>query len=99
MTYNTTYNRYIKMKPVDVKTNIYIDFNKENNKECPKFKAGNHVRISKDKNIFANWSEEEVVIKKNENAVPRTYVINDLTGEEIVETFYDKEFQKTNQKE
>ena len=39
------------------------------------------------------------MIKKNENAVPRTYVINDLNGEEIVETFHEKEFQKTNQKE
>ena len=39
MTYNTTYNRYIKMKPVDTKANIYIDFNKENNEECPKFKV------------------------------------------------------------
>ena len=92
------------MKPVDVKASIYIDFNKQNNKECPKFKVGNHVRISKDKNVFAkvyvpNWSEEKFVIKKIENAVPCTYVINDLNGEEIVETFYEKEFQKTNQKE
>ena len=28
-------NRYIKMKPVDVKSSIYIDFNKEKNKEDP----------------------------------------------------------------
>ena len=40
------------MKPVDVKSNIYVDFNKENNKEGPKFKVGDHVRISKYKNIF-----------------------------------------------
>ena len=51
------------MKPVDVNLSIYIDFNKENNKEGPKFKVGDHVRISKFKNIFAkgyapNWSEE-----------------------------------------
>ena len=48
---------------------MYIDFNKENNKECPKFKVDDHVRISKYKNIFAkdyvpNWSQEISVIKK-----------------------------------
>ena len=50
------------MKLVDVKSNTHIDFNKENNKEDPKFEAGDHVRISKYKNIFAKaytlyWSE------------------------------------------
>ena len=36
-------------------------------------------------------------IKKVKNTVPRTYVINDLNGEEIIGTFYEKELQKTNQ--
>ena len=45
--YNNTYHRSIKMKPVDVKSRIYIDFNKENNKEGPTFKVGGDVRISK----------------------------------------------------
>ena len=40
------------MKHVDVKSNTYFDFNKENIKEGPKFKVGNHVRISKCKNIL-----------------------------------------------
>ena len=44
-------------------------------------------------------SEEVFVIKKVQNTVPWTYVINDLNGEEIVGTFYEKELQKTNQKE
>ena len=39
------------------------------------------------------------MIKKVKNIVPWTYVINDLNGEEIVGTFYEKELQKTNQKE
>ena len=102
--YNNTYNRTIKMKPVDVKDNTYIDFKKEVNDKDPKFKVGDHVRISKYKNIFAkgytpNWSEEVFVIKKVKNAVPWTYVINDLNGEEIIGTFYEKELQKTNQQE
>ena len=50
--YNT-YHRRIKMKPVDVKSSTYINSDKENNKERPTFKVGDHVRISKYKNIFA----------------------------------------------
>ena len=41
------------MKPIDVKDNTYIDFGKEVNANDPKFKVGDHVRISKYKNIFA----------------------------------------------
>ena len=46
-----------------------------------------------------SWSEEVFVVSKIRNAVPWVYVINDLNGEEIIETFYEKELQKTNQKE
>ena len=67
--YNNTYHRTIKMKPVDVKDNTYIDFCKEVPLKDPKFKVGDHVRISKYKNIFAegytpSWSEKVFVIKK-----------------------------------
>ena len=51
--YNNTHHRTIKMKPVDVKNNTHIDFNKEGNDRDPKFQVGDHVRISKYKNIFA----------------------------------------------
>ena len=44
--YNTCHST-IKMKPVDVKSSIYIEFNKEINKEGPKFKVGDNARISK----------------------------------------------------
>ena len=102
--YNNTYHRTIKMKPVDVKDNTYIDFKEKFNDKDRKFKVLDHVRISKYKNIFAkgytpNWSEEVFVIKKVKNTVPWTYVINDLNGEEIIGTFYEKELQKTNQQE
>ena len=81
--YNNTYYKAIKMKPVDVKDNTYINFKKEVNDKNPKFKVGNHVRISKYKYIFAkgyvpNWSEEIFIIKKIKNTVPWTYVINNL---------------------
>ena len=102
--YNNTYHRAINVKPVDVEDNTYIDLKKEVNDKDPKFKVGDYVRISKYKNIFAkgytpNWSEEVFVIKKVKNTVPWTYVINDLNGEEIIGIFYEKELQKTNQKE
>ena len=51
--YNNTYHNTIKMKPVDVKSIIYIDFGIENNDKDSKFKVGNHARISKYINIFA----------------------------------------------
>ena len=67
--YNNTYHRKIKMKPADVKNNAYIDSNKKLNDKDPKFKVGDHARISKYKNIFAKgytppWYEEVFVIKK-----------------------------------
>ena len=79
------------MKPID-------------NDKDPKLKVGDYVRISKYKNIFAkgytsNWPEEVFIIGKIKNTVSWTYVINDLNDEEITGTFYEKELQKTNQKE
>ena len=45
--YNNTYHRTIKMKPINVKDNTYINIGKEVNDKDPKFKVGDHVRISK----------------------------------------------------
>ena len=97
--YNNIYHRTIKMKP-----SIYINFNKYNNKEGHKFKVGDQIRISKQKNIFAkgyvpNWSEKALMVTKVENAVPWKYVISDLKGEKIIGTFYEKELQNLNKKE
>ena len=66
---NTIYHNAIKMKPIDVKSSTYIDFDKGNNGEDPKFNVVDHVRISNYKNIFAkdnvpNYSEEVFAIKK-----------------------------------
>ena len=101
---NNAYHTTVKMKPIDVKDNTYINTDKKINYKDPKFKVGDRVRISKYKNIFAkgntpNWSEEVFVIKKVKNTAPWTYVIKDLNGEEIIGTFYEKELQKTNQEE
>ena len=61
--YNNTYHRTIKMRSVDVKSSECIEYNVNSNNKDPKFQVGDHVRISKYKNIFdkeytPNWSEE-----------------------------------------
>ena len=75
--YNNTYHSTIKMKFVDIKSNTYIDSNKEINDKDSKFEVGDIVRISRYKNIFAkcydaNWPEEFFVIKKFKNTLSRT---------------------------
>ena len=83
------------MKPIDIKDNTYIDSVKESNDKDFKFQIGDYIRISKYKNIFAkgytpNCSEEVVMTQELKNTVPWTYVFNDLNGEEIIGTFYEK---------
>ena len=86
--YNNTYHKTIKMKPIDIKSDSFAEYNEESNEKDPKFKVGDHVRISKFKNVFAkgyipNWSEEIFIVKKIKITVPWTYVISDLNGEEF----------------
>ena len=78
--FNNTYHATINMKPVDIKSNIYIDSSKQ----------VDTVRISKYKIFFAkgytpNWSEEVFVIKKVKYNVLWAYIISNLNGTEIVE--------------
>ena len=90
----------IKMKPIDVNLpTSFAEYNEESNEKDPKFKEGDHVRISKYKNIFdkgyaPNWSGEMFVVKKIKNTVTWTYVISDLNGEEIVGIFMKKNCRK-----
>ena len=67
--YNNAVHKTIKMKPIDVMQDSYIKYNEDFNKKDPKFKVGDHVRISKYKNIFAkgyapNWSGEVLLLVK-----------------------------------
>ena len=67
--YNNTCHKTIKMKPKDVTGDSFDEYNEESNEKDPKFKVGDHVRISKFKNVFAkgytpNWSEEIFAVKK-----------------------------------
>ena len=86
------------MKPVDVKSCTYIDFNQENNEQYSNFNLGGSARIPIYKKIFVkgyipNWSEKVFVIKKVKHNVLWMYVINDLNGDEIVRMLYEKELQ------
>ena len=100
--YNNTVHRSIKIKPIDVTSDSYAEYNEDSNEKGPRFKVGDRVKISKYKNVFAkgytqNWSEEVFVVSKIKNTVSLTYVINDVNGEPITGSFYEKELQKTSQ--
>ena len=102
--YNNTVHKTIKMKPIDVTGDLMFNAMKNQIKKNPKFKVNDHVRISKYKNIFAkgyvpNWSEEVFIVNEIKNTVPWTCTIIALNGKPITGTFYEKELQKTNQKE
>ena len=51
--YSNACHNTIKMKPIDVKRDSFAEYNEESNEKDPKFKVGDHVRISKYKDIFA----------------------------------------------
>ena len=97
--YNNNKHSTVKMKPIDNKNNkrVYIHEDKE---KSARFNAGDRVRISKFKNIFAkgytpNWTKEIFIVDKINDTVPYTYNSKDLNGEKIIVSFYDKELQKT----
>ena len=94
-----TGHRAIKMKPIDVTSNSYAEYNEDSNEKDPKFKVDDCVRISKYKDIFAkgytqNRSDEVSVISKIKNNVQWTYLISDLNCEPITGTFMKKNCRK-----
>ena len=94
--YNNTVHRTIKMKPIEVTSDSYAEYNEDSNEKDLKFKVGDYVRISKYKNIFANgytpnFSDKIFVVSKIKNTVPWSHVISDLNGQPIAGSFYEKE--------
>ena len=59
--YNDTYPSTSKIKPVNVKSNTYIDSSKGNNDRDPKFKIGDIVRILKYKKIFCEEMHSKLI--------------------------------------
>ena len=98
--YNNTKHNTIKMKPKDVRNDnksVYID---EHNEETARYNLGDRVRMSNFKNIFGkgytpDWSREIFIVNKINDTVPYTCNLKDLNEEEIIGSFYDREFQKT----
>ena len=73
--YNNVVHRSIKMKPIDVTSDSYAEYNEDSNEKDSKFKVGDRVRISKYKNVFAkgytqNWSQEVFIVSKIKITVP-----------------------------
>ena len=73
--YNNAVHRSIKMRPIDITPDSYVEYNEGSNKKDLKFKVGDDVRISRYKNIFSkgytpSWLEEVFVDSKNKNTVP-----------------------------
>ena len=110
--YNSTYHHSIKCTPIDARkpANYQHVFDalynskkqKEREKQTPKFKIGDKVRITKKKKTFekgytTNWTEEIFTVVKVQPTIPFTYKIEDTRGEEIQGTFYEEELQKTKQ--
>ena len=93
--YNNTYHSTIRIKPVNVKSNTYIDFNKELMKNILNLKL---VIL-----IFLQTTMFQIGLRKFSRLTKlkilyRRHAANDFNAEEIVETFYEKKLQKTNQK-
>ena len=97
--YNNTVHRTIKMKPIDVTDDSYAEYNEDSNKRNPKFKVGDHVRISKYKNIFAkgyapNWSEEIFMLDKLKIQFLGHMLLMILMVKKLLEAFAKKNCRK-----
>lgn len=105
--YNNTKHRTIGMKPKDVNASKVAEIlsrialnNKKKIAARGKFKIGDKVRISKNKEIFEkgytpNWSTEIFTISKVQNTAPRTYQLQDYQDKPIAGGFYEEELLKT----
>ena len=105
--YNNKYHFTIRMTPIEgpKKVNekkIKNIYNFEITKKPGKFKIGDRVRISLEKNIFekgyeTNWTQEIFVIYDIKYSNVPYYYLKDLNNEKLQGTFYEQELQKTKQ--
>ena len=97
--YNNTYHHSINKKPINADYSALTE-KIEVNPKAPKFKVNDRVRISKYKNIFSkgytkNWSRRILVIDSVLKTNPWTYKFEDLNGEKIIGSFYEKELLRS----
>ena len=100
--YNNTIHRTIKMKPIDVTGDSYVEYNDDFNKKVLNLKLVIMLEFLSTKVFLLKdmfQIGEVFIVNEIKNTVPCTYTSNDLNGENVIGTFYEKEFQKTNQKE
>ena len=105
--YNNKYHSTIKMSPIEGSKKINEKkikniYNFEKTKKLGKFKIGDRVRISLEKNIFekgyeTNWTQEIFVIYDIKYSNVPYYYLKDLNNEKLQGTFYEQELQKTKQ--
>ena len=88
--YNNTVHKTIKMKPIDVTSDSYAEYNEDSNEKNCKFKVGDRVRVYikkiSVKGYTQKWSEEVFLSSTIKNTVPCTYAIS----EPSVRSFYEK---------
>ena len=97
--YNNTVHKAIKMKPIDVTSYSYAEYNEDSNKRNSKFKVGDHVIMSKYKNFFAkgyapNWSEQTFVIKKLKTLYHVHTLLMILMMKKLLDVFMKKNCRK-----
>ena len=105
--YNNKYHSTIKMTPIEGSKKVNENkikniYNFEKTEKPGKFKIGDRVRISLEKNIFeksyeTNWTEEIFVIYDIKYSNVPYYYLKDLNNEKLDGTFYEQELQKTKQ--
>ena len=105
--YNNKYHSTIKMTPIEGSKKVNENkikniYNFEKTKKPGKFKIGDRVRLSLEKNIFeksyeTNWTEEIFEIYDIKYSNVPCYYLKDLNNEKLDGTFYEQELQKTKQ--
>ena len=105
--YNNKYHSTIKMTPIEGSKKVNENkikniYNFEKTKKPGKFKIGDRVRLSLEKNIFekgyeTNWTQEIFEIYDIKYSNVPYYYLKDLNNEKLQGTFYEQELQKTKQ--
>ena len=105
--YNNKHHSTIKMTPIEASKKVNEKkikdiYNFEKTKKPGKFRIGDRVRLSLEKNIFekgyeTNWTQEIFVIYDIKYSNVPYYYLKDLNNEKLQGTFYEQELQKTKQ--